>query len=76
MSWVAAFFVFPVFKEKAMSYRELNEAVARATGESLAEVHSRGFSIADPLEVNYDPEPCRAPLVLDWDSMAPSEWPE
>jgi hypothetical protein len=57
-----------------MSQREIDEAVAKATGESRAEIHSLGFSIADPLEVAFDPEP-RWPLVLDWDSMSPAEWP-
>jgi hypothetical protein len=57
-----------------MSQREIDEAVAKATGESLAEIHNRGFGVADPLDVHFDPEP-RRPLVLDWDSMAPAEWP-
>lgn len=57
-----------------MSHRELNEAIAVATGESLDLIRSNGFSIADPLEVNFDPEP-RRPLVLDWDCMIPAEWP-
>lgn len=56
-----------------MSQREIDEAVAKATGESRAEIRSHGFSIADPLEVAFDPEP-RWPLVLDWDSMTPAEW--
>lgn len=30
-----------------------------------------GFGIADPLEVDFDPEP-RRPLVLDWDTMKPT----
>lgn len=57
-----------------MTQTELNEAVARATGESLAVVDARGFNIADPLDVHYDPEP-RGPMFLDWDSMSPAEWP-
>jgi hypothetical protein len=57
-----------------MSQQDLNEAVARATGENLAVIDQRGFQLADPLDVNYDPEP-RRPLVLDWDSMSPVEWP-
>jgi hypothetical protein len=57
-----------------MSQQDLNEAVARATGENLAVIDQRGFHLADPLDVNYDPEP-RRPLVLDWDSMSPVEWP-
>jgi hypothetical protein len=57
-----------------MSQRELNEAVARATGESMSVVRGHGFSIADPVAVDFDPEP-RRPLILDWDSMSPGEWP-
>jgi hypothetical protein len=57
-----------------MSQREIDEAVATATGESVELIHDRGFGIADPLEVNYDPEP-RAPWVFDWDCMAATEWP-
>jgi len=57
-----------------MSQREIEEAVAMATGESLAVLQRCGFSVADPLEVNFDPEP-RPPLVFDWDRMSPVEWP-
>lgn len=57
-----------------MSQCDLNKAVARVTGESLALVDPHGFHLADPLDVNYDPEP-RRPL-LDWDSMSPTQWPQ
>ena len=57
-----------------MSQHEIDQAVAVATGESVATIRELGFGIADPLEVTYDPEP-RRPLVLDWDSMSPVEWP-
>ncbi len=57
-----------------MTQMDLNKAVARATGESLAAVDHFGFQLADPLEVNFDPEP-RRPLVFDWDSMSAAEWP-
>jgi hypothetical protein len=62
-------------EKKAMSQLEIDEAVADATGEKLGLIQSLGFSIADPLDVAYDPEP-RGPLVLDWDSMCPREWLE
>ena len=58
-----------------MSQRDLNEMVARATGESLSVVDQLGFHLADSLDVNYDPEP-RRPLVFDWDSMCPADWPQ
>jgi hypothetical protein len=57
-----------------MTQQDIIEAVATATGESVALIDDRGFGIADPLDVQFDPEP-RHPLVLDWDSMSPAEWP-
>ena len=57
-----------------MTQAEIDRAVATATQESVAEIHHRGFSLADPLEVHYDPEP-RRPLVFDWDERRPAEWP-
>ena len=57
-----------------MSQYEIDQAVATVTGENIRLIHNLGFSIADPLEVAYDPEP-RKPLMLDWDSMSPAEWP-
>jgi hypothetical protein len=57
-----------------MTQHDLDAAVASVTGESLSEIHHRGFGLADPLEVHFDPEP-RRPLVLDWDSMCPTKWP-
>jgi hypothetical protein len=51
-----------------MTQYDLDTAVARATGETLAEIRHRGFSVADPLDVDFDPEPDNAaPQVLDWD---------
>jgi hypothetical protein len=46
-----------------MNQQELDKAVVIATGESLALIQNRGFGIADPMYVNYDPEP-RRPLVF------------
>lgn len=40
-----------------MTPSELNAAVAEHTGEDLALIQSRGFSPADPLEADFDPEP-------------------
>ena len=40
-----------------MTQKQLNELVAQATGEDLNEIQRRGFSIADPVEANFDPEP-------------------
>ena len=57
-----------------MSQSEIDQAVAAATGESIGTIHDLGFGLADPLDVYFDPEP-RGPLVFDWDSMRPTEWP-
>ena len=57
-----------------MSQQEIDEAVASATGESLALIHSRGFGMADELDANYDPE-ARRPMVFDWDRISAVEWP-
>ena len=57
-----------------MTQQDIDEAVATATGESVALINDRGFGIADPLDIYFDPEP-RRPLVLDWDRMSPTEWP-
>ena len=57
-----------------MTQVELNSAVARVTGESLATVSQLGFQLADPMYPDHDPEP-RGPMVIDWDSMDVAEWP-
>ncbi len=57
-----------------MSQHAIEVAVAMATGESLAVIQRCGFSVADPVDVNFEPEP-RRPLVFDWDDMLPVEWP-
>ena len=50
-----------------MTQARLNLSVARATGESLRTIRNHGFSIADPANVNFDPEPYATPAVVDWD---------
>jgi|tagenome__1003787_1003787.scaffolds.fasta_scaffold20888964_1 hypothetical protein len=40
-----------------MTQSEINQAVAMATGESVLLVQELGFGIADPLDVEFDPEP-------------------
>jgi hypothetical protein len=42
------------------------------TGETIAEIEHRGFSIVDFEQVTHDPEP-RGPLALNWDTMTPFE---
>jgi hypothetical protein len=58
-----------------MSQRGLNEAVVRATGKGVTLIRDFGFSIADPVELNFDPEP-RRPQMFDWDGMSAADWPE
>ena len=54
-----------------MTQSELNRAVAAATGESPRTVSDLGFSIADPDEVDFDPEPYDLkPQTVDWDELA------
>ncbi|QDU98778.1 hypothetical protein [Lignipirellula cremea] len=51
-----------------MTQQDLDDAVCAVTGEDLREIRRRGFSIADPTEVNFDPEPDDQPgQVLCWD---------
>ncbi|MCY2987616.1 MAG: hypothetical protein NTY19_07095 [Planctomycetota bacterium] len=45
-----------------MTQHQLNTAVAVATGESPSVIRRCGFGIADPLDVNFDPEPSDVPL--------------
>ena len=51
-----------------MTQRQLDRAVARATGENLRIITRLGFSLADPLFVEHDPEPCDIEeMIVDWD---------
>ena len=51
-----------------LNQRELDNAVARATGEDLQVIRHRGFSLINPSDVDFDPEvDQRAPYVIDWD---------
>ena len=51
-----------------MTQDTLDRAVAQATGEDLNEIRRRGFNLADPGEVEFDPEPeDLLPEMIDWD---------
>ncbi|MCA9124972.1 MAG: hypothetical protein KDB11_32570 [Planctomycetales bacterium] len=53
-----------------MTQSQLDRQIARATGEDLREIQRRGFSLADPAETNFDPEPdCLPPQIIDWDDL-------
>ncbi|MBB01550.1 hypothetical protein GYB59_20285 [bacterium] len=53
-----------------MTQKDLDSAVAIATGEDLCEIQRRGFSVADPFEIDFDPEPNNLPPnIIDWDEL-------
>ena len=53
-----------------MTQQQLDRLVAAATGEDLRAIRRRGFSLANPLEVQFDPEPDqRSPQWIDWDEL-------
>jgi hypothetical protein len=53
-----------------MTQQQLDRLVADATGENLRSIRRRGFSIANPVDVNFDPEPDqRPPQWVDWDLL-------
>ena len=52
-----------------MTQSELDCAVADATGEDVDDIGNMGFSIADPIDVNFDPEPWYPPQLVDWDEV-------
>lgn len=52
-----------------MTQFQLDRAVAAATGESRRTIRGLGFSLADPVEVAFDPEPDDVARFLDWDQV-------
>ena len=53
-----------------MTPRQLNCALAQRTGEDVQEIQRRGFSIADPFDTDFDPEPDDTPpQTVDWDQL-------
>ena len=53
-----------------MKQYQLDCLVAEATGEDLDEIRRRGFSLADPIEVHFDPEPYGlTSAFVDWDKL-------
>ena len=53
-----------------MTQRQLNRFVAAATGEDIREIRRRGFSIVQPNNIDFDPEPNDLPpQVVDWDEV-------
>ena len=53
-----------------MTQHHLNRLVASATGESRRTVAGLGFSLADPMCVEHDPEPYdELASYVDWDEL-------
>lgn len=52
-----------------MTQHDIDTAVCLATGEELCEVQRLGFSLADPIDADFDPEPDCIPRIIDWDSF-------
>ncbi len=51
-----------------MTQRELESALARATGESSAEIRRLGFQLEPQLDLDCEPDD-RDPLTIDWDRL-------
>lgn len=59
-----------------MTQEAIDVAVAEATGESRRTITRRGFSLANPVEVFFDPEPHESdPRYVDWDELE-ARWRE
>jgi len=56
-----------------MTQRELNRAVATATGESITTIDRMGFNLVEVVE-DPEPEARRSPLVVDWDELETLRW--
>jgi len=52
-----------------MTQQELERELCAATGEGLSNIRRLGFSLADPMEVDFDPEPYDLPQIVDWDGV-------
>ena len=53
-----------------MTQMQLEQLVAEATGEDVRSIRQRGFSVADPFEVDFDPEPDNLPpQMIDLDEL-------
>lgn len=57
-----------------MSNSEFDAAVAAATGDSIATIRRRGFSILTRGPVELEPDDLRPPQIIDWDSVDASQF--
>jgi hypothetical protein len=54
-----------------MTQGQIDVAVARATGETIAEIRRRGFNLVDPHYASFDSGDAeRSPQVVDWEELA------
>lgn len=53
-----------------MMITKIDRTVSAATGESVRMIARLGFSLADPLDPLFDPEPSDVAKFLDWDCVA------
>ncbi len=56
-------------QEQTITESEVDCAAAAATGEDLYDVRCLGFRSANPIDVNFDPEPYYAPQFVDRDEL-------
>ena len=53
-----------------MTQNQIDCLVAESTGEDLGEIQRRGFNLADPIDVEFDPEPDElSAQMVDWDAV-------
>ena len=52
-----------------MQQRDLDRAVARATGETVSTIKQRGFLLADQSNRSDTEEPDYEPHIVDWDEL-------
>ncbi len=57
-----------------MRQRDLNRAVAHATGESVATIQRLGFLLAEPQQPVDQEETAAGPNVIDWDELEQRHW--
>ncbi len=53
-----------------MTQQQIDELVAKVTGEEIRNIRRHGFSIVEPELICFDPEPdLRPPQFIDWDQL-------
>jgi hypothetical protein len=63
-------FICSFLERDRMTQRQLNRAIARATGDSLKTITRMGFSVVDPFVAPDNDRPTAfGPNVVDWDQQ-------